>query len=91
MVQIPETISQIEFNKPDIDSETGEESNPKVDLGATANNIYITLETDNGQKYITLDNFAKYLYNYFTDGDFLTYNADEPQSYNVKLWYENLV
>lgn len=59
-----------------------------ANIGAAAENIYITLVVDGQQEYLTLADFANYLYDYFENGTFLTYESNQPQSLNTKVWYD---
>lgn len=61
-----------------------------VNIGAAAEDVYITLSIANEQQYITLADFAKYLYDYFETGTFLNYGTDAPTNANLntKLWYD---
>lgn len=61
-----------------------------VNIGAAAEDVYITLSVDNQQEYVTLADFAKYLYNYFETGTFLSYGTLAPTNANLntKLWYD---
>ncbi len=66
------------------------ESVESVNIGAAAEDVYITLSVNNEQEYITLADFAKYLYNYFETGTFLSYGTLAPTNANLntKLWYD---
>ena len=59
-----------------------------VDIGAEAKNVVVPLVINGTTEYISLEQFVQYLYDYFTNGDFLFYGPDGPQSKNVKLWYD---
>ena len=59
-----------------------------VNLGAEGDDVFITL-SHNGQNIkVTLNSFAEFLYDYFKNGHFLFYGTGEPQSNNVKIWYD---
>ena len=62
-----------------------------ANIGAAAEDVYITLTIGNAEQYISLNDFAKYLYDYFTNGTFVHYGENEPNrntNANVKVWYK---
>ena len=65
--------------------------NEVANIGAAAENVYITLSVDGQQEYITLADFATYLYNYFENGVFLNYGKNQVPvnaNLNTKVWYD---
>ena len=75
-------ISKIQFAK------TIDGSNPVINIGAAAEDVYITLDIGGQSSAVKLSDFANYLYDYFKNGTFISYGEQEPQSPNVKVWYD---
>ena len=56
-------------------------------VGSTFDNVY--RKTSNGGKY-TLTNFYDYVMNAFSNIHYVYAGTEEPESDNVKVWYETL-